>query len=68
MERIFSKLSTSVFLLCLAATIPLAIMEYCSGGDAPYETMELFATLEHLLAWTVFTCIVVAIAGDSIGK
>jgi hypothetical protein len=43
-------------------------MEYRSGGDAPYETMQLFAMLEHLLARTVFTCIVVAIAGDSIGK
>jgi hypothetical protein len=68
MQRPLSTLSTSVFLLCLAATIPLAIVEYCSGGDAPYETMKLYATLEHLLAWTVFACIVVALAGDRIGK
>jgi len=68
MERTLSKLSTAVFLLCLAATLPLAIAEYCSGGDAPYATMELFAALEHLLAWTVFVCVVVAFAGDSVGK
>ena len=68
MGRTLSKLSTTVFVLCLATTIPLAIVEYCSGGDAPYETMELYATLEHLLAWTVLTCILLALAGDNIGK
>lgn len=65
MEHPLSKLTTTVFLLCLATTIPLGIAEYCSGGDAPYEMMVRFATL---LGWTVFTCIVVPLVGDVAGK
>ena len=40
LDRPLSKLTTTVFLLCLAAAIPLALAEYCSGGDDPNAPME----------------------------
>ena len=63
MERPLSKLTTTVFLLCLSAAIPLAIAEYCSGGDDPNALLELYDTLDHVLAWTMLACIVVALVG-----
>ena len=63
MERPLSKLTTTAFLLCIAIAIPLAIAEYCSGGDDPSAPMELYDTLDHLLAWTMLACIVVALVG-----
>ncbi len=63
MERPLSKLTTTVFLLCLAAAIPLAIAEYCSGGDDPNAPLELYDTLDNLLAWTMLACIIVAPVG-----
>jgi len=53
MERPLSKLTTTVFLLCLSAAIPLAIVEYCSGGDDPNAPLELYNTLDHVLAWAM---------------
>jgi hypothetical protein len=63
LDRPLSKLTATVFLLCLAAAIPLAIAEYCSGGDDPNAPMELYDKLDHVLAWTMLACIVVALAG-----
>jgi hypothetical protein len=62
MERPLSKITTALFLLCVAAASPLALAEYCSGGDDPNAPLELCATLDNLLAWTMLACIVVALA------
>jgi hypothetical protein len=63
MERPLSKLTTTVFLLCIAAAIPLALAEYCSGGDDPHAPLELYAALDNFLAWTMLACIVVCLVG-----
>ena len=63
MERLLSKVTTIVFLLCLAATFPLAIAEYYSGGDDPNSPLELYGTLDNSLSWTMLACIVVALVG-----
>jgi hypothetical protein len=57
-ERI-SKLSIAVFLLCLAAIVPLVIAEWYSGQDAPNETLELYDTLENILGWLLFASLCV---------
>ena len=36
----------AVFLLCLAALMPLGVAEWYSGQDAPRETREMYDTLE----------------------
>jgi hypothetical protein len=63
MERPLSKLTTTVFLLCLGAAIPLAIAEYRSGGDDPNAPLELYHRLDNLIGWTMLACIVVALVG-----
>jgi hypothetical protein len=57
------KLATTVFLVCIAAAIPLSIAEYCTGGDDPDAPLELYDTLDHLLAGMMLACIVVFVVG-----
>ena len=47
----------AVFLLCLAALIPLGVAEWYSGQDAPHETREMYDTLENILVWVIISCI-----------
>ena len=47
----------AVFLLCLAALIPLGVAEWYSGQDAPRETREMYNTLENILVWIIISCI-----------
>jgi hypothetical protein len=46
-----------VFLLCLAALIPLGVAEWSSGQDAPYETQATYDTLEKILVGVILLCI-----------
>lgn len=47
-----------VFLLCLAALIPLGVAEWYSGQTAPYETREGYDTLEKILVGIIISCII----------
>ena len=47
----------AVFLLCLAALIPLGVAEWYSGRGASSETREMYDTLENILVWTIIACI-----------
>ena len=46
-----------VFLLCLAALIPLGVAEWFSGQDAPDETRATYDTLEKILVGVILLCI-----------
>jgi hypothetical protein len=48
----------AVFLLCLAALIPLGVAEWYSGQNAPNETREMYGTLENILVGAIISCIV----------
>jgi len=54
----------AVFLLCLAALIPLSVAEWSSRHDAPPETRELYDTLESILVWLIFSCVFVWILAE----
>ena len=47
----------AVFLLCLAALIPLGVAEWYSGQNAPSETREVYDTLEKILVGVIIACI-----------
>ena len=47
----------AVFLLCLAALIPLGVAEWYSGQDAPNETREMYGMLENILVGVIVSCI-----------
>jgi hypothetical protein len=47
-----------VFLLCLAALIPLGVAEWYSGQNVPYETREAYDTLEKILVGVIIACII----------
>ena len=49
----------AVFLLCLAALIPLGVAEWYSGREAPSETREVYDTVENILVWAIISCIFV---------
>ena len=49
----------AVFLLCLAALIPLGVAEWYSGQDAPNETREMYGMLENILVGVIVSCIFV---------
>jgi hypothetical protein len=55
----------AVFLLCLAALIPLGVVEWYSGQDAPHETQEMYDTLENILVWVIISCIFVWILAEA---
>ena len=46
-----------VFLLCLAALIPLGVAEWYSGQNVPHETQEVYDTLEKILVSVIIACI-----------
>ena len=46
-----------VFLLCLAALIPLGVTEWYSGQNASSETREVYDTLEKILVGVIIACI-----------
>ena len=46
-----------VFLLCLAALIPLGVAEWSSGQNAPSETQATYDTLEKILVGVILLCI-----------
>jgi hypothetical protein len=45
-----------VFLLCLAALIPLGLVEWL-GDNASSRTREVYDTLEKILVWVIILCI-----------
>ena len=55
----------AVFLLCLAALIPLGVAEFYSGQDAPRETQEMYDTLENILVWVIISCIFVWVVAEA---
>ena len=55
----------AVFLLCLAALIPLGVAEWYSGRDAPHETREMYDTLENILVWVIISCIFVWLLAEA---
>ena len=55
----------AVFLLCLAALIPLGVAEWYSGHDAPSKTGGIYDTLESILVWLIFSCIFVWILAEA---
>ena len=46
-----------VFLLCLAALIPLGVAEWYPGQNVPHETQEVYDTLEKILVSVIIACI-----------
>jgi hypothetical protein len=46
-----------VFLLCLAALVPLGVAEWYSDQNAFHETREAYDTLEKILVWVILVCI-----------
>jgi hypothetical protein len=60
-----SGIVKAVFLLCLAALIPLGVAEWYSGHDAPSKTREMYDTLESILVWLIFSCIFVWILAEA---
>jgi hypothetical protein len=54
-----------VFLLCLAALIPLGMAQWYSGPNMPYETREVYDTLEKILAWGILACIFVWVVAEA---
>ena len=59
-----SGIVRALFLLCLAALIPLSVAELYSGHDAPSETREMCDTLESILVWLIFSCVFVWILAE----
>lgn len=57
-QRLFG-FCLAVFLLCLAAIVPLLIAEGYSGQDAPYETLEMYDKLESILGWLILSSMLV---------
>ena len=55
----------AVFLLCLAALIPLGVAEWYSGQDAPNETQAMYDTLEKILVGVIIACIFVWIIAEA---
>ena len=47
----------AVFILCLAALIPLGVAEWYSGENALHETREAYDSLEKILVWVIVACI-----------
>jgi succinate dehydrogenase/fumarate reductase cytochrome b subunit len=60
-QRLFG-FCLAVFLLCLAAIVPLLIAEGYSGQDAPYETLEMYDKLESILGWLILSSMLVPAA------
>jgi hypothetical protein len=58
----------AVFLLCLAALIPLGVVEWYSGENAPYETREAYDTLEKILVWVILACIFAWVVAEACAK
>ena len=54
--RRLSGLVKVVFLLCLAALIPLGVAEWYPG-NVPHETQEVYDTLEKILVSVIIACI-----------
>ena len=54
-----------VFLLCLAALIPLGVAEWYSGQNVPHETQEVYDTLEKILVGIIIACIFVWIIAEA---
>ena len=59
-----SGIVKAVFMLCLAALIPLSVAEWYSRNDAPSETREMYDTLESILVWLIFSCVFVWILAE----
>ena len=55
----------AVFLLCLAALIPLGVAEWYSGQHAPHETREMYDTLENILVSVIISCIFVWVLAEA---
>ena len=55
----------AVFLLFLAALIPLGVAEWYSAQDAPNETREMYDTLENILVWVIISCIFVWVLAEA---
>jgi hypothetical protein len=67
-ETILRRLSSFVkvvFLLCLAALIPLGVAEWYSGQNVPYETREAYDTLEKILVGIIIACIIAWIVAEA---
>ncbi len=54
-----SSFVKAVFLLCLAALIPLAVAEWYSGQDVPSQTRGMYDRIENILVGIIISCIVV---------
>lgn len=59
-----SGIVKAVFMLCLGALIPLSVAEWYSRHDAPSETREMYDTLESILVWLIFSCVLVWILAE----
>ena len=67
-ETILRRLSSFVkvvFLLCLAALIPLGVAEWYSGQNVPYETRDAYDTLEKILVGVIIACIFAWIVAEA---
>jgi hypothetical protein len=67
-ETILRRVSSFVkvvFLLCLAALIPLGVAEWYSGQNVPYETREAYDTLEKILVGVIIACIIAWLVAEA---
>ena len=55
----------AVFLLCLAALIPLGMAEWYSGQDVPSETRKMYDMLENIFVWVILSCIAVWVLAEA---
>ena len=60
-----SDVVKAVFLLCLAALVPLGVAEWYSAQDAPNQTREMYDTLEKILVWVILSCIFVWVVTEA---
>ena len=65
MLRRLSSFVKVMFLLCLAALIPLGVAEWYSGQNVPYETREAYDTLEKILVGVIIACIIAWIVAEA---